>query len=275
MTTVKRFRRHLAASVLAAFLMVPAALRADCPDGARPTTEAERQEYMRVLDSLKVVPPAPAGWRLQTSRSNETKAPMSVCKGPMKSVNPYEATYVSMEQEKRNQQYGRENNARIAALRKLPPDEQKQFDDFNRQGMQLSGQSGAARRSKNLAEADRLLKEAKESYAKSRAIQQAHAEKVAPEIRAIQEDHGKYGNPAVQVQLAVDNLDTKPDSRAEKVEIPGVSLAFFDRRNALVMSFGRDAGGRNIRARLEGDRERVLTIARLFSNSSLRALVKK
>lgn len=272
---MKRFRLYLAASVLTAFWIVPAVLRADCPDGARDTTEAERQEYMRILNTLKVVPPAPAGWKLQTSRSNEIQAPMSVCKGPMKSVNPYEVTYVSMEQEKRNDQYGRENNARIAALRKLPPDEQKQFDEFNRQGMQLSGQSGAARRNKNIAEADRLLKEAKEFYAKSRAIQQAHAEKIAPEIRAIQGDYSKYGNPAVQVQLAVDNLDTKADSGAEKVEIPGVSLAFFDQKNALVMSFGRDAAGHNIRARLEGDRERVLTIAPLFGNSSLRALVKK
>lgn len=272
---MKRFLHFLAASVLAAFLIVPAVLRADCPDGARDTTEAERQEYMRILDTLKVVPPAPVGWKLRTSRSNETKAPMTVCKGPMKSVNPYEVTYVSTEQEKRNEQYRRESNARIAALRKLPPDEQKQFDDLNRQGMQFNGQSGAARRNKNPAEADRLLKEAKESFAKSRAIQQAHAEKIAPEIRAIEGDRSKYGNPEVQVQLAVDNLDTKADSGAEKVEIPGVSLAFFDRKNALVMSFGRDAAGHNVRARLEGDRERVLTIARLFNNSSLRALVKK
>jgi len=44
---MKRFRHYLAASVLTAFLMVPAVLRADCPDGARATTDAERQEYMR------------------------------------------------------------------------------------------------------------------------------------------------------------------------------------------------------------------------------------
>lgn len=272
---MNRFRHYIAASVLATFLIVPAVLRADCPDGTRATTEAERQEYMRVLDVLKAVPPAPAGWQLRTSRFNETKAPMSVCKGPMKSVNPFEVTYVSTEQEERNEQVRRENDARIAALRRLSPDEQKQFDDFNRQGMQLSGQSGAARRNKNPAEADRLLKEAKEFYAKSRAIRQAHAEKVAPEISAIDGDISKYGNPEVQVQVAVDNRDIKADSGAEKVEIPGVSLAFFDRKNALLMSFGRDAAGHNIWARLEGDRERVLTIARLFNNSSLRALVTK
>ena len=272
---MNRFRQYLAASVLTAFLIVPAVLRADCPDGTRTTTEAERQEYMRILNTLKAVPPAPVGWKLRTSKFNETEAPTTICRGPMKSVNPYEVTYVSTEQEKLNEQYRRENNARIAALRKLSPDEQKQFDDYNRQGMQLSAQSGAARRNKNPAEADRLLKEAKEFYAKSRAIQQAHADKVAPEIRAIEGDRSKYGNPEVQVQLAVDNLPTAADSGAEKVEIPGVSLAFFDRQNALAMSFGRDAAGHNIRARLEGDRERVLTIARLFTNSSMRTLVTK
>ena len=272
---MNRFRRLCIASVLTSFLIAPAVLRADCPDGTRTTTEAERQEYIRIFNALKAVPPAPVGWQLRTSRSNESEAPESVCKGPMQSVNPYEVTYVSTEQEKLNEQYRRENNARIAALRKLFPDEQKQIDDFNRQGMQLSGQSGAARRNKNPAEADRLLKEAKEFYAKSKAIRQAHADKVAPEIRAIEGDRSKYGNPEVRVQLAVDNLDTKADSGAEKVEIPGVSLAFFDRQNRLVMSFGRDAAGHNIRARLEGDRERVLTIARLFPSSSLRALVKK
>jgi hypothetical protein len=272
---MNRFRQYLAASILTTFLIAPAVLRADCPDGTRPTTEAERQEYMRILNTLKDVPSAPVGWKLRTPRFNETKAPMTVCKGPMQSVNPYEVTYVSTEQEKLNEQYRREKNARIAALRKLSPDEQKQFDDFNRQGMQLSAQSSAARRNKNPAEADRLLKEAKEFYGKSRAIQQAHAEKVAPEIRATEGDRSTYGNPEVRVQLAVDNQDIKADSGAEKVEIPGVSLAFFDRQNRLVMSFGRDAAGHNIRARLEGDRERVLTIARLFTNSSLRALVTK
>jgi len=41
------------------------------------------------------------------------------------------------------------------------------------------------------------------------------------------------------------------------------------------MSFGHDAAGHNIRVRLEGDRERVLTIARLFTESSLRTLATK
>ncbi len=272
---MKRFRQYLAASIFTIFLIVPAVLRADCPDGARSTTEEERQEYQKILNTLSAVPPAPAGWKLQPSRSNETKAPMTVCKGPMQSVSPYEVTYVSTEQEKLNEQNRREKNARIAALRKLPPDDQKQFDDFSRQGQQLSGQSGAARRNKNPAEADRLLKEAKEFYAKCAAIQRAHAEKTEPEVRAIEGDRSKYGNPDVRVQLAVDHLDIKADSGAEKVEIPGVPLAFFNRKNALVMSFGRDAAGHNIRARLEGDRERVLAIARLFSESSLHKLATK
>jgi len=275
MTTMNRFRQYFAASVLTIFLIVPAALRADCPDGTRTTTEAERQEYMKILNTLKAVPPAPVGWQLRTPKFEETEAPTSICKGPMISVNPYDVTYLSTEQEQLNEQYRRENNASIAALRKLSPEEQKQFDDLNRQGAQLNAQSATARRNKNSTEADRLLEEAKQFYAKSRAIQQAHADKIAPQIRAIQDDRSKYGNPEVRVRLTVDNLPTAADSGAEKVEIPGIPLAFFDRQKALVMSFGHDAAGHNIRVRLEGDRERVLTIARLFTESSLRTLATK
>jgi len=42
--------------------------------------------------------------------------------------------------------------------------------------------------------------------------------------------------------------------RSREGEIPGVSLAFFDQKNALVMSFGRDVAGHNIRARWKGMR---------------------
>jgi hypothetical protein len=272
---MNRFHQYLAASILITFLIVPAVLRADCPDGARTTTEAERQEYMRILNTLKAVPPAPVGWQLRAPRFGETKGPTYVCRGAMISVNPYDVTYVSTEQQQLNSQYSRESSARIADLRKLSPDEQRQVDDFNRQGMQLSAQSGTARRNKNLTEADRLLKEAKQFYEKSRAIQKAHTDKIAPKIKAIQDDFSKYGNPEVRVRLTVDNLPTLADGGAEKVEIPGVPLAFFDHQQRLVMSFGRDATGRNIQVRLEGDRERVLTIARLFTESSLRTLVIK
>lgn len=194
---------------------------------------------MRTLNTLKAVPPAPAGWQLQTPKFENTEAPTSTCKA-LKLTAEHAVTHVSIEQQQLKQQCRRESDARIAALRKLSPDEQKQFDDFSRQGVQLSAQSAAARKDNNPTEADRLREEAKQFFAKSKAIQQAHMDKIAPQIRAIADDRSKYGNPEVRVHLAVDNLPAGADSGAGQVQIPNVSQAFFDCHKALVMSFGRE-----------------------------------
>ncbi len=271
---MNRCPKYLASAALSIFWMSPAVLRADCPSGARDTTEAERQEYIRTLNAVKAVPAAPAGWQLQTPRYAPDAAPTYVCKGLKLTIQPYAVTYVSLEQQELNAREQREKNARMDALRTLPPDQQKQADDFTRQGMQLSGQSAKARKT-DPAEATRLLAQAKEFYAKSAAIHQAHRDKTGPQIRAIDSERGNYRNPDVKVNLAVDDLPVIANSRSEKVQIPGVLLAFFNERTDLVMSFGRDAAGRNVRLWLEGDRERVLTIARLLAGSSLRALAAK
>ena len=271
---MERSRRYLAAIVLTIFFVVPAVLRADCPEGSRTTTEAERQEYMRTLNVLRAVPPAPSGWQLQTPKFGHTEAPIYTCKGLKLPMDPHEVTYVSIEQQQVNEQNRRERDARIAALRKLSLEEQKQVDDFNRQGMQLSGQSAAARKN-NPTDAARLREQAMQAYAKSKAIQQSHADKIATEIGALRDDRSNYGNPEVRVQLAMDDLPSTANSGTEKVKIPSVPRAFFDDQKSLIMWFGRDASGRNIRVRLEGDRERILTVARLFAESSLRTLAAK
>ncbi len=273
---MNRFRPYLAVSALTSLLTMPAVLRADCPNGSRATTEAERQEYMRTVNAVKAaVPPAPAGWQLQPPKFGPTEAPANVCRGLQLTINSYDVTYLSIEQQELNRQYGRKRDARIAALRKLSPDEQEQVDDLIRQGMQLSAQSAAARKNNNPAEADRLREQAKECYAKSAAVQQAHRDKTQAQIRAIADDFSNYRNAEVRVHLAVDGLPVAANSGAEKVQIPGVPQAFFDSRKALVMSFGQDATGRNIRVWLEGDRERAMAIARLFAESSLRTLAAK
>lgn len=272
---MNRVPRCLAASTVAACLFMPGVVRADCPDGVRPTTEAERHEYLRVLLALRAVPPAPAGWVLRRSRVGPSEAPASVCKGPMTSVPPQEVSYVSLEQERLNAQRQREHNARIAALRKLPAEEQARFDELSRQGMQLSAQSGTARREKNTAEADRLLALAKQSYAQSRTLQQAHAQRIAPQIRAIEEERDTVPDPVVRVHLTAQRQPATRAGAAEQVDIPGAAAAFFDRHGALVVSLGLDAAGNDIQVRLEGDRERVLTIARLFTQSNLRTPAAK
>ncbi len=274
---MNRFQQYLAASVLASFLLAPVVLRADCPDGTRDTTPAERQAYMTTLNALKAVPIAPAGWQLQTDPGGKTEAPAYTCKGVTMLTGGYEVTYVLTELKQLNQQLyqqrRRERDARIAALRKLSPEDQNAFDEFSRQGMQLSGESAKARQNKNLEEAARLRAQAMESYAKARAVQQAHAAKTEPQARALWDgDLGPFANPEVRVRLRADQPSRAPNVGAEKVQIAGVPVAFFDSHKTLVMMFGRDAAGREIRVEVAGDRERVLTVARLFTESSLRTL---
>src|SRR3954447_24197230 len=56
-------------------------LFADCPEGARPTTEAEQQGYLANIQALKAeIPNAPEGWELQPVKTFPN-APTSVCKG--------------------------------------------------------------------------------------------------------------------------------------------------------------------------------------------------
>ncbi len=274
---MNRSRQYLTAMVLSTVLIVPAVLRADCPDGGRTTSEAERQAYMAALNAFKeAVPPAPAGWQLQLPRFGYTEAPAYTCKG-LNLTAEYEVTYVSTEQHRLNQQRYRDGNARIDALEKLSPEEEKQAADLTRQGSQLGYQARTAQKNKNPEEAARLGDQSREFYAKAKAIRLAHLEQVGPQVKSIRDEY--YANevkPEVKVHLA---LDDKPivasGSGMEKVQIAGVPLAFFDRYKSLVISFGRDAAGRNVRVEIQGVRELVVTVGRLFSESSLRALAAK
>src|SRR5581483_4087872 len=135
--------RILFAAVL---LLAPGALRADCPDGARNTTEAERADFINGMNELKAaVPAAPAGWQLQAPAIPYVTAPATTCKGS-KLFAAYSFTYTSTDQQKQLQERIHDRETRIAALSKLSPDEQKQFDDLRHQGSQLGYQSIAAQK---------------------------------------------------------------------------------------------------------------------------------
>ena len=273
---MNRFQKYLAAILLGTILTVPTVLRADCPDGGRTTSEAERQAYMEALNSLKDIPPAPAGWQLQLPKYGYTDAPTNICKG-MKLRAQYEVTYVSTEHQRLNQQRYSESNTRIAALEKPSPEEQNQIADFTRQASQLAYQARTAQKNKNPEEAARLNYQAREFSAKARALREAHMEKVAPHVKAIWDDYyATEVKPEVKVRLEMDDVPIAlSDSGVEKVQIAGVPLAFFDRYGCLVMSLGRDAAGRNIRVEIKGVRELVLTAGRLFSESSLLRLAAR
>ena len=154
-TTTKVLFRLL---LVAIALPIPQLLFADCPEGVRPTTAAEQSEYLALLPVLRnALPASPAGLQVKADPLFTT-APNSVCKGsPL--VASYGATYTFTDQADRNQASAREHEARIQALQKLSPEEQKQADDLYHQGSQLGYRSIAEQKNHNQAEADRLRHE--------------------------------------------------------------------------------------------------------------------
>ena len=259
----------LKALVAVAVLAPPLLSRADCPEGVRPTTAVEQEKYLATMTALKAAVPATvAGWEVHLNPLFTT-APSSVCKGsPL--IAGYDATYTSVEQRQKNQESDRQYQARIDALQKLSPEEQQEADDLYHQGSQFGYQSIAAVKNKDQAEADRLRTEANKMYAASKAIRQAHLEKVYLQITAI--DHEKQAaNVSPEVRVHLVGRDLAADRKAEKsesVQIEGMAASYFAPDKALVVSLGTGPDGQPVWGRLEGDRNHVQTIARQLSHVS-------
>ena len=252
-------------------------LLADCPEGVRATTESEQQSYSADMQSLKAaIPNAPDGWELQPIKFLAV-APTSVCKGS-EPVAAVDATYISLTERKQNEERDRQYQARIDALRKLPPEEQKEADTLYHQGSELGYKSIAEVKNKNQAEADKLRAEANKAYAASKAIQQAHLEKVFPQIRAIEDEkRAAYANPEVRVHLIVRDLaQDQKTVKTEPIRIDGVGRAYYTPEKTLVVSLGFSAVGKPIWAQIQGDRKQAETVARLLGQpATKRALASR
>ena len=256
----------LKAVLVTVFLAPPLVSRADCPEGVRPTTAVEQQKYLATMSALKAALPATvAGWDVRLAQFFTT-APTSVCKGSSL-IAGYDATYTSLEQRQKNQEIDRQVEARIDAVRKLSPEEQKQADELYQQGKQLGYQSIAALKNKDQAESDRLRAEANKMYAASKAIQQAHLEKAFPQMKAIEDEkQAAYVSPEVKVHVVGRDLGAdRKAAKSERVQIDGLSDSYFAPDKALVVSLGTGPDGQPVWGRLEGDRNTVQAIARQLS----------
>ena len=264
-------------TLLASMVLASVLVYADCPDGGRNTTAAEREDYITTSTALKAaLPPAPAGWRvLDRNASGAMGAPDSTCRGEVL-IPGYYVNYIWTEQEKRAAKASEEKSARIRALNLLTPEEQKQVDDLGRQARTLERQAIAVIRT-NPDEAARLRKEEEPFILQVRVVRKAHADRVFPLIMTIDKENvpGVTGvGTEVSVSVSV-RKDTWVDSpKAERVQITGVSKASYD-RNELRMSLGRDSKGRNIQADIDGSRNEAETIANLLAASNLTTLTAK
>ena len=249
-------------------------LFADCPEGARPTTEAEQQDYLTNVQALKTaIPNAPDGWELQPVKTFPT-APTSVCKGS-KLVAAVEATYLSVTERKQNDERGRQYDARVEALRKLSPEEQKEADTLYHEGSDLGYKSIAELKNKNQAEADRLRAAANQAYAASKAIEGVHLDKVFPQMNAIEDERrAAYVNPEVHVHLIVRDLaQDQKTVKTEPVQIEGVTRAYYTPDKTLSISLGASSDGQPVWAQIQGDRKQAETVARLFGHSGSKGTV--
>lgn len=252
-------------------LAPPILMWADCPEGARSTTAEEQKTYLAEMAALKAaLPAAPAGWQVDAP-ALFTAGPSMVCKG-LKVVAGYDATYTSLEIRKQNQEREKQFEARIEALRQLPPDKQKEADDLYRQGSQLGYKSIAELRNKNQAEADRLRAEANNLYAESKAIRAAHLDSVSAQIQAVSdEQRASYVNPDVKVHLLVrEEGGDWNASGSERAQIPGITKAYYAPDHSLILFLGGVADGHPAWVRLEGSRNATESVARLFSQSGAR-----
>jgi hypothetical protein len=72
--------------------------------------------------------------------------------------------------------------AQVKALSDLTPEEQKQIDEWGRDGRSIERQAQVETKNKNTEEAARLRAQANELYNKGRELRKAHQERVQPQI---------------------------------------------------------------------------------------------
>ena len=210
---------------------------ADCVDGSRDTTEAEKQFYMETMNALKAaVPPAPAGWRLEDR--NKFSAPNLVCTGsgklPLRAM--YEVRYYwtdgIAELDKKNAEFRK----RIAELKQLPPDKQKEYDETARRSRDIDREARKLMATDKEA-GQKLAAEAKQLTAQAHEIRQSYLRSIGPQIDAIsKEQFEATGSVNVEVKLRIGsngyNLSI-PDG-GQKNAIPGAAVALRGLKETIV-----------------------------------------
>ncbi|HYP09311.1 MAG TPA: hypothetical protein VER03_24010 [Bryobacteraceae bacterium] len=203
-------------------------LHADCIDGSRETTEAEKQFYIETMNAFKAaLPPAPAGWRLE-DRTN-ISAPNSVCtgSGKMPLRASYEVRYYWLdgiaELDKKNAEYRK----RIADLKVLPADKQKEYDETSRRSRDLDRQARKLMAT-DKTEAEKLAAESKQLTNQAHEIRQAHLRAIGPQIDAIsKEQFAETGEVNVEIKLKIssNSFNLSMPEGGQKGTTQGATLA--------------------------------------------------
>lgn len=280
--------RPMMSTIVVSFLLSFSAIAyADCPVGVRQLSESEQLAFVSMDQAIRAaLPPAPAGWTLKDpSAKMPQTGPKDAC-GNTDPIPSWYGQYYWDEAEKRYVARERERDVKLRKANAWTPEEEKELRAYEVQSRDLRYKARGAMKT-NPAEAARLEAEAKPFAEKINTVRRAHAERVAPEVAAINKEYdaGRI-NMIVNVNIGtwedgLYNTDVK-----EPLQIPGVSTAFVNSQNDMVLVFGqklppfKESGGigtkpRTVTAIVKGDRQPAETIAKLLGSSGLGQVGKK
>jgi hypothetical protein len=278
-------------SFLTLTLLCGAPLFGDCIDGFRDTTEAEKQFYTRTLASLKaVIPAAPSGWTLEDR--NKITAPGIVCTGagklPMRGT--YEVRFYWQDGIRELDAKNREFDKQIAALKQLPPDKQKEYDEIGLKGRDLEREARKLMAT-DKAEAGRLRAEGRELTKAAHDIRQAHLQSIVPEIEAIGKKHFEttgHVNTAIKLRIGINGYNLETPEGAQLLSAKSAAVAFTGPQQSL-LAFGQwdrqgtkfkpvyTAGATtrvaNVTLEMTGDPEHVKQLLSDLNESAITSLV--
>lgn len=240
---------------------------ADCVDGVRSTTDAEKQFYMETFAVLKTtIPAAPTGWRLDDRSAKITAPPSSVCTGSSKLPLRvgYEVRYYWQEGITELQNKSREFDKQIAVLRQLPPDKQKEFDDLGRSSRDLARQARKLMAT-DKAEAERLTNESNEIWKKAAAIRDAHMKSILSQIQEVTKQRMAAMDAVkteVRLYVSVNGYNMSAPETAEKLSLPGAAVSVRGSEKTIVAFGPWKAAGHDIKANYpaNGDTAKVRTV---------------
>ncbi len=221
------FNRCFPAVLLAASFCT--LMRADCVDGMRPATQAEKTFHVSTLTALKAsLPPAPAGWTL--TDNTRIVEPATACGGAEKipAILRYEVTYLWVDGEKTLSAQRAEKSRRSAEIRALPPDQQKESEELARKSRDLDRQSRKAAGAGDKAEAARLKQESADLAKQSWAIQDAHLKSVRGQLDTLMREsqaQEKMVKTQVRFELAVNWPSVQLTGETLRPAYAGVPLA--------------------------------------------------
>lgn len=229
---------------------------ADCVDGSRAVTDAERTYHDATMRRLQaVVPAAPAGWQLD----NKPVYPLgnSACKGSDFSRVSLHVNYANLEMIQASRERSEQMRKEIVELRKLPAGQQAEMNELSKQSRALQRERPkfrAAGDKDGLQELETRIKELDRKWA---AIRRAHEESIQPQIQQltrkfVASEEGR--NYYVRVTVTVN--DPSP---------AGAAMALGKAAGPGVLRIG------SVTLRAEGEPAMVAQITKLWNLEAVRA----